>query len=86
MLGGKFIMSPSFGVCGLGSNMCVSYHDPLCYNHLSQKRYGHFTVVKTEPMAKISANGAKFFKAKRVRRAPISGLSLEPFPATRHVA
>jgi len=23
ILGGKFIMSPSFGICGLGSHMCV---------------------------------------------------------------
>jgi len=57
-------MSPSSGICGLGSNMCVSYHDPLCYNHLSEKRYGHFTMAKTEPMAKTSANGGKIFEGQ----------------------
>jgi hypothetical protein len=60
ILEGKFIMTPSSGKCGLGSHMCASNHDLLCYHHFTlaktEPSYGHFT------MAKISANGWKIFE------------------------
>jgi hypothetical protein len=74
-------MSPSFGIRGLGSHVCVSYHDPLCYHHSSQSLdMGTLQWQKSQRMV------AKSLKAKHVRRPSISGLSLEPLLATRQLA
>ena len=74
-------MCPSFGICGLGLHMCVSYHDPLCYHHSSQSQaMGTLQWQKSQQMV------AKFLKAKHVRRLSISGLSFEPLLATKHLA
>lgn len=86
-------MSPSFGICGLGSHMYVSYHDPLCYHHSSQSQdmdalqwQKQSQAMGTLQWQKSQQMVAKFLKAKHVRRPSISGLSLEPILATRHLA
>lgn len=71
-------MSPSFGICGVGSHICVSYHDPLCYYHSSQKKdmdtlqwQKQSKAMGTLQWQKSQQMVAKFLRPKHVRRPSI---------------
>jgi len=86
-------MSPSFGICGLSSNMCVLAIMTHCVTITCQRKdmdtlqwQKQSQAIGTLQWQKSQQMVAKVLKAKPVRRPSISGLSLEPLLATRHLA